>query len=72
MRQSKDEIAKNTQLFLRKSIKTYNGTIIMTRPVDLDDEDGDDDSDARPAKVKLPGLVIPRISTNVGQLIISF
>ena len=49
-----------------------NQTIIMTKPVDLDDGDEDDNSDARPTKVKLLGLVIPHISTNAGKVIISY
>ena len=49
-----------------------NQTILMTKPVDLDDEDGDDDQDAKPIRIKLPGLVVPYLSTKQGKIIISY
>jgi hypothetical protein len=44
----------------------------MTKPIDLDDGDGDDDSDMKPIKQKLPGLVIPSLITKNGVFIISY
>ena len=48
-----------------------NTTIIMTKPRELDDSE-DDDSDMRPVKQTLPGMVIPYIETEKGSLIISY
>ena len=31
-----------------------NVTVIMTKPVELDDRDEDDDAETRPARTKLP------------------
>lgn len=47
-------------------------TAIMTKPRDLDDSDSDDDSDTRPVKQSLPGIVIPYLMTEKGSLIISY
>lgn len=49
-----------------------NKTVIMTRPQDLDDSDSDDDSDMRPTRETLPGMVIPYITTKNGSLIIGY
>ncbi len=49
-----------------------NTTVIMTKPQELDDAESDDDSDTRPVKQKLPGMVIPYIETEKGSLIISY
>jgi pimeloyl-ACP methyl ester carboxylesterase len=49
-----------------------NTTIIMTKPVDLDDTDTDDDVDVRPTKTKVAGLVVPYMRTEKGSLIISY
>jgi hypothetical protein len=49
-----------------------NKTIIMTKPKDLDDSENDDDSDMRPTKLSLDGMVVPYMYTNNGSLIISY
>ena len=49
-----------------------NQTIIMTKPTDLDDADSDDDSEARPIKTKLSGMIIPSIVTNQAKLYITY
>ena len=41
-------------------------TILMLNPVDLDDSDNDDGSDARPVRLTLPGMVVPYILTSRG------
>jgi len=41
-------------------------TVIMQMPQDLDDSDNDDACDSRPAKLTLPGMVIPFLITNKG------
>jgi pimeloyl-ACP methyl ester carboxylesterase len=48
-----------------------NETWIMERPRDLADE-GDDDSDRRPLRKKLPGMVIPAILTEQGRVKIAY
>ena len=45
-----------------------NVTVIMTKPVELDDRDEDDDAETRPARTKLPGLVIPGLQTEKGSV----
>jgi hypothetical protein len=47
-------------------------TIIMQTPLDLDDSDDDDASDARPAKLVLPGLVIPFLTTDRGVVTVAW
>jgi len=49
-----------------------NTTIIMTKPIDLDDADTDDDVDIRPTKTKVSGLVVPYMRTEKGNLIINY
>lgn len=49
-----------------------NVTIIMTKPLDLDDADTDDDADTRATRLKLPGLVIPSLSTQKGKILVSY
>ena len=49
-----------------------NQTIIMTKPTDLDDADSDDDSEARPIKTKLSGMIIPSIVTSQAKLNITY
>ena len=48
-----------------------NKTVIMTKPAELDDRE-DDDSDVRPTKQTLPGMVIPYMVTKKGSLIINY
>ena len=49
-----------------------NITIVMTRPIDLDDSDDDDDNDNRPMKQKLPRMVIPSIQTQQGNINVNY
>jgi len=44
----------------------------MTKPQDLDDADSDDDSDVRPTKQILFGMVVPYIRTEMGRVIIGY
>jgi pimeloyl-ACP methyl ester carboxylesterase len=44
-----------------------NETWLMEKPRELDDE-GDDDSDRRATRKRLPGMVIPSLTTTQGQL----
>jgi pimeloyl-ACP methyl ester carboxylesterase len=46
-----------------------NTTLIMIKPVDLNDDDSDDDADTRAQKIALPGLVLPYLKTQSGQII---
>jgi len=43
-------------------------TILMNKPIELDDEDNDDTVDARPIKTKLSGFIIPSIVTEQGKM----
>lgn len=45
-----------------------SATIIMSAPTDLDDTDVDDACDARLAKVKLTGMVVPYLQTMKGKV----
>jgi len=45
-----------------------NTTIVMTKANELDDRDEDDDCESRLIKKKMPGLVIPGITTNQGKI----
>jgi len=49
-----------------------NETIFMTKPRDLDDEDSEDDVDSRPAKQKLPGMIIPSVVTQKGRVLVTY
>lgn len=46
-----------------------NVTIIMTKPIDLDDTESDDGVDARPSKTLAPGMVVPYVVTSDGKII---
>lgn len=46
-------------------------TNIMTRPRELDDS-GNDDSDMRPKRQVVPGMVIPYVTTEKGSLLIKY
>jgi pimeloyl-ACP methyl ester carboxylesterase len=46
-------------------------TVIMTKPKDIDDSE-EDDSDIRPIKQTLSGMVIPYIRTEEGRVIIGY
>ncbi len=47
-------------------------TIIMTKPVELTDADTDDDSDMRPIRQTLSGIVLPFMVTQRGSLLINY
>lgn len=49
-----------------------NVTIIMTKPIDLDDTDDDTAADVRATRLKLSGLVIPSLSTKQGKILIGY
>jgi hypothetical protein len=49
-----------------------NVTIVMTKAMDLDDTDTDDDVDTRVARLKLPGLVVLKLVTKQGKVIPNF
>jgi len=49
-----------------------NVTIIMTKPQDVDDTESDDDTDIRPTKLTLPGMVVPYIRTEKSRVIIGY
>jgi hypothetical protein len=49
-----------------------NQTIIMTKPLDFDDSDVDDDADARPTKEAMAGMVVPYLVTGRGSVIIKY
>jgi hypothetical protein len=49
-----------------------NATILMVKPIDLDDRDSDDDCDTKPLKIMLIGTIIPFITTNSGKIIINY
>jgi len=45
-----------------------NITVLMNKPIDLDDDENDDEVDVRPIKTKLQGFVIPSITTKNGKI----
>jgi pimeloyl-ACP methyl ester carboxylesterase len=47
-------------------------TVIVTKPVDLDDNDSDDDVDSRPVKQKFPGMIIPSLVTEKGKVLVTY
>jgi hypothetical protein len=47
-------------------------TNIMTKPRELNDSEDDDDSDMRPKRQSVPGMVVPYMATEKGSLIISY
>ncbi len=49
-----------------------NITLLMVRPLALDDGEDDGETDQRPVKQKLPGLVIPYLETGEGELKIAY
>lgn len=49
-----------------------NQTIVMTRPVDLDDTDEDDSADNRPTRQVLLGMVVPYARLQKGKVIIGY
>lgn len=49
-----------------------NITVIMQKPVADNDRDTDDDADTRPVKIKMPGMVVPTLRTQVGKMLINY
>jgi len=53
-----------------------NITILMNKPIDMDDSDNDaedgDDVDTRPIKTKLTGFVVPSIVTKQGKISVTY
>jgi hypothetical protein len=49
-----------------------NETWIMERPQDIEDDERDDESERRPIKKKLPGLVVPYVQTLQGVMEIKY
>jgi len=47
-------------------------TVIMTKPQNLDDDDSDDGVDSRPVKQTLPGMIIPYLKTERGQVLMQY
>ena len=43
-------------------------TIVMTKPQEIDDLDNDDDSDTRPTKEKINGMIVPSLRTVNGMV----
>jgi hypothetical protein len=48
-----------------------NQTVIVTKPVELDDNNSDDDVDTRPIKERLSGMIIPYLMSDNGTFIIT-
>ena len=44
----------------------------MTKPIDMDDSDTDDDADARTIKTTLPGMVIVGLQTQGGKMQVTY
>lgn len=53
-------------------IPRTNETWIMERPEELDDDEGDDESEEGPVRQKLPGLVVPYLKTSQGQVLVQY
>ena len=47
-------------------------TMIMSKPQDLNDRDDDDDAETRPARQRLPGLVIPYMQSEKGKILVKY
>ena len=45
-----------------------NVTVVMTKPIDLNDSENDDDGDARPIKTTLPGMMVVGLKTEKGSV----
>ena len=45
-----------------------NITLVMSKPQDLNDQENDDDSDTRPVRQVLPGMVVVGLRTNNGTI----
>ena len=65
-------IATSTVLIESHYRPKKNVTIIMTKPIDMDDSDTDDDADARPIKTTLLGMVIVGLQTQGGKMQITY
>ena len=53
-------------------IPKKNETWIMERPRDLADDDNDDESERRPIRTKLPGMIIPYLETEKSSVNIGY
>ena len=53
-------------------IPRINETWIMERPQDLGDDERDDESERRPVKQKIPGMVMPYLLTKQGTVVINY
>ncbi len=49
-----------------------NITVLMNKPIELDDDENDDEVDVRPIKTKLPGFVVPSIMTKRGKMNVTY
>jgi len=49
-----------------------NVTVIMNKPIELDDTDEDNDVDMRPVKMKLNGFIVPSIITKRGSINVTY
>ncbi|MGB5018940.1 MAG: hypothetical protein WBO66_04380 [Candidatus Moraniibacteriota bacterium] len=54
------------------NIPKKNETWIMERSGNLRDDERDDDSDRRPARKKLPGMVVPYMESEQGKINIQY
>ncbi len=44
----------------------------MNKPIELDDDENDDEVDVRPIKTKLSGFIVPSIVTRQGKITVSY
>ena len=65
-------IASSTVLIESHFRPKKNQTILMTKPVDMDDGDTDDDADARPIKTTVLGMIIEGLTTNKGSINVGY
>ena len=61
-------IASSTVLIESHFRPKKNQTILMMKPIDIDDSDIDDDADARPIKTTLQGMVVVGLQTHGGKI----
>jgi len=47
-------------------------TVLMNKPIELDDDENDDEVDVRPIKTKLSGFIVPSIVTRQGKITVSY
>ena len=61
-------IVNDDNLLESHYVSKNNETWIMSKPQELDDDNNDDDVERRPAWKKVPGMVIPYLQTEQGEL----